>query len=170
MLLFGKYQTWVVSNGTYVNGKRLYKSEILQSGDRITLGENGPEFIIEYGRETVFSPSPDNLTVTQLFPIVSKGKDLTRKGFLIPGIFTVIFVVLMFASVGNSESFQLLLAMYLAGAAYYYVYQICGKRKPWWVLFSSSLANNCYFAQSSITFIYISISRDFARKYTRKRR
>ncbi len=128
------------SNGTYVNGKRLQKPEILQSGDHITLGENGPEFIIEYDKETVFAPSPDSLTVTQLFPIVSKGKDLTRKGFLIPGIFTVIFVVLMFASVGNAQSFQILLAMYLAGAAYYYVYQICGKRKPWWVLFSSGLA------------------------------
>ena len=37
-------------------------------------------------------------------------------------------------------AFNFLLAGYLAGAAYYYVYQLCGKYKPWWVLFGSGLA------------------------------
>ena len=46
----------------------------------------------------------------------------------------------MFVAVGNSVAFNLLLATYLSGAAYYFVYQLCGKHKPLWVLFCSGLA------------------------------
>ncbi|MGK7877421.1 MAG: PrsW family glutamic-type intramembrane protease [Xenococcaceae cyanobacterium] len=137
------------ANGTYVNGQRLHQWQILQSGDRIALGHNGPEFIIEYQNQnneqtapprSSTSRQPDSLTFTQLFPIASTGRDLSKKAYLVPGIFTVIFVVLMFASVGKPVAFNLLLAGYLAGAAYYYVYRLCGKPKPWWVLFGSGLA------------------------------
>jgi RsiW-degrading membrane proteinase PrsW (M82 family) len=34
----------------------------------------------------------------------------------------------------------MLVATYLAGAAYYFIYRLCGKRKPWWVLLSSAVA------------------------------
>lgn len=152
------------ANGTYINGQRLQGCRQLQVGDRITLGNNGAEFIFECQSKhqqiqqtsrsvnpksavrsfpSTPTPSPDSVSFTQLFPILSTGGDLTRKAYLIPGIFTVIFVVLMFATVGQPAAAyfnQLLVATYLAGAAYYFIYQLCGKSKPWWVLLSSALA------------------------------
>ncbi len=158
----GMPPTWEIcdlnsANGTYVNGQRLQGCQKLQVGSRIILGDNGPEFIFEYPSPNQAlappqvltpvaapsSPQPDALTLTQLFPIFSTGRDLTRKAFLIPGIITVIFVVLMFATVGPEKSnfiaFSLLLAIYLAGGAFYFVYQLCGKHKPWWLLFASAI-------------------------------
>ena len=152
------------ANGTYLNGQRLLGCQILQIGDRITLGANGPEFVFEChlvehataaslvaatprSRPRAFSgsvsavsakgprlKSTDSVTLTQLFPILSTGKELAHKAYLVPGIITVGFVVLMFAAVGQPVAFNLLLATYLVGGAYYLVYQLCGKRKPWWVL------------------------------------
>ena len=81
----------------------------------------------------------DSVTFSQLFPIVSTGRDLTRKAYLVPGIITVLFVVLMFVTNGTPELFNLLLAAYMAGAAYYFVYQLCGKHVPWWELICSAL-------------------------------
>ena len=77
---------------------------------------------------------PDRVSLTQLFPILSTGRELTRKAYLLPGILTVACVVLLFLAVGEPPVFNLLLATYLSGAAYYFVYQLCGKSKPWWVL------------------------------------
>ncbi len=79
------------------------------------------------------------VTLSQLFPILSTGQDLAQKAYLIPGIITVSFVVLMFAAVGKPEWFNVLLAAYLSGAAYYFVYQLCGKRKPWWLIMLAAL-------------------------------
>lgn len=150
------------SNGTFVNGKRLRGSQKLMVGDRISLSKNGPEFIFEdvVHRPTVVNPPPqsqgvnpsvnlpslpannikNNITFTQLFPIVSTGRDLTRKAYLIPGSITVLFVVLMFATLGNPSLFNLLLAAYLSISGYYCVYQLCGKHKPWWWLLGSAIA------------------------------
>lgn len=151
------------ANGTYVNGQRLQGCRLLQQGDRITLGNPGPEFVFEcHPTVAIATPSPvqpvarlsasqprririsahrsatyppaDALTLTQLFPILSTGRELTRKAYLVPAMITVGFVVLMFAAVGQPRTFNLLLATYLVGAACYLVYQLCGKPKPWWVL------------------------------------
>lgn len=83
---------------------------------------------------SIIPPLPDRVSLTQLFPILSTGRELTRKAFLLPGILTVSCVVLLFLAVGEPAVFNLLLAIYLSGAAYYFVYQLCGKSKPWWVL------------------------------------
>ena len=154
--------TWEIydlgsANGTYLNGQQLFQPQILQSGDRITLSQNGPKFIFEYRNNSSrpksslrkgtidvtskLSPSkdPDSLTFTQLFPLASTGRDLTKKAFLVPAIFTVVFVVFMFASIGDAAVFNFLLAAYLSGAAYYYIYQLCGKKKPWWIILASCL-------------------------------
>ncbi|NET57885.1 MAG: PrsW family intramembrane metalloprotease [Symploca sp. SIO2E6] len=155
------------ANGTYLNGQLLQGCQNLVSGDRIELGQNGPQFIFEdqsnYGESSSSASSPksnvrsaiskptkpsstsrrpksDLVTLTQLFPIFSTGRDLTQKAFLIPGILTVFFVVLMFAAVGEPIVFNLLIAAYLAGAALFFVYQLCGKPKPWWVLLSCAIA------------------------------
>lgn len=170
------------ANGTYLNGRRLESPQIIQSGDRIKLGDNGPEFTVEYEhkqnrstrRQTVEayrSPRPRSntgLSFTQLFPIVSKSKDLTAKAFLLPGIFTVLCVIVMFL-VGSRTAadqqvslyritilnvafslplsgaiiktiiFNSTLAIYISTVAFYFVYSLCGKRKAWWVLFGSFL-------------------------------
>lgn len=152
------------ANGTYINGDRLQGCRKLQAGDRIQLGKNGPEFSFEYDSNsstpgsfdrgqapaaTPLMPIPapanpsgslDSVTFSQLFPILSTGRQLKQKAFLMPAIVTVAFVVLMFTAVGEPLAFNMLLAAYLAGGAYYFVYQLCGKRKPWWVLFASAIA------------------------------
>ncbi|MBW4618517.1 MAG: PrsW family intramembrane metalloprotease [Cyanosarcina radialis HA8281-LM2] len=86
---------------------------------------------------------PSSLRFSQVFPIASTGRDLARKAFLIPGIFTVVFVVGMFFSLALSNrghrfiTFATLLGLYLALAAYYFIYRLCGKPKPWWLLTGS---------------------------------
>ncbi|MBW4649501.1 MAG: PrsW family intramembrane metalloprotease [Kastovskya adunca ATA6-11-RM4] len=174
------------ANGTYINGRRLQGCQPLRSGDRFVLGEKGPEFLFESllsysssqapSPQTAYPPTvasaisqpplsipvggrpPDAVTFTQLFPIVSTGRDLTRKAFLIPGIFTVVFVVLMFAAVGQPIFFNLLLAAYLAGAAYYFVYQLCGKRKPWWWLLGAAIATGLILV-SPLLLLFITVFR-----------
>ncbi|AUB39892.1 Forkhead associated [Nostoc flagelliforme CCNUN1] len=158
--------SWVLcdlnsANGTYLNGQRLYECQELHPGDRISLGADGPQYVFEY-EYTSLTPAttvnqvtplpsatnyhshtqlkqPDSVSFTQLFPIISTGKDLTRKAYLVPGILTVIFVVLMFATVGQPQANQVIVATYIAFAAYYFVYQLCGKQKPWWVLMAAAL-------------------------------
>jgi len=157
------------ANGTYVNGQKLQGCRALQVGDRIMLGQNGAQFIFEYqlaeGTPTAdFPPIPQpvaspaaysatarhnsqpvgatptaDVTLSQLFPIVSTGRDLTRKAYLIPGSIIVCAVVLMFAAIGNPTLFNLLLALLLAGGAYYFIYQLCGKHKPWWLLVGAAV-------------------------------
>lgn len=157
------------ANGTFLNGKRLSGCQVLQVGDRFMLGQQGPEFVFEYRSltdlpvapelqsPTDFSPfvtidptdrlvlnplsviEPEKVSLTQLFPILSTGQHLIRKAYLLPAVITIGVVVSLFLAVGHAWLFNLLLAAYLAGAVYYFVYQLCGKHKPWWVLFSAAL-------------------------------
>lgn len=153
------------ANGTFVNGQRLHGCRHLRSGDQILLSQTGPQFIFELrnapqpitGPSLPTEPEPasiaakpslpdaqsnsasDSVTLSQLFPILSTGRDLTQKAYLVPGIVTVSFVVLMFVSIGNPVFFNLLLAAYISGIAYYFVYQLCGKEKPWWLLIGSGV-------------------------------
>jgi len=154
------------ANGTYINHQYLRGCQPLQVGDLIELGQDGPQFIFECQLNSVPDPTPlyspllnwavknklvtqagtpgqpkpDSVTFTQLFPLAATGRDLRQKAFLVPGILTVIFVVLMFAAVGEPVAFNLLLAGYLAGGGLYFVYRLCGKPKPWWVLLGCAIA------------------------------
>ncbi len=85
------------------------------------------------------SPAAAAVTLSQLFPIMSTGRDLTQKAYLVPGTVTISFVVLMFLTVGKPGWFNFIVAAYLASAAYYFVYQLCGRHKPWWILAGSAL-------------------------------
>ncbi|PSB04190.1 PrsW family glutamic-type intramembrane protease [Merismopedia glauca] len=157
------------ANGTFVNGQKLMGCRQLQHSDRIVFGNNGPEFAFEYQQPSIptqpyatpqYTPTaavppvplpipipipspsskpPDALSMTQLFPILSTGRDLKSKAFLVPGILMVLFVVGMFATIGRPVLFNLLLALAIASGAYYFVYQLCGKLKPWWWLISAAL-------------------------------
>lgn len=154
------------TNGTYLNGRRLKGTHVLRQGDRIALGQKGPQYVFELqsAKTTARQNSPtepltqaflededesestsalplsrDRLTASQLFPILSTGQDLAHKAYLVPGIVTVSFVVMMFVSIGNPLLFNTALAIYLALAANYFIYQLCGKPKPWWLLVGSAV-------------------------------
>ena len=164
------------ANGTYLNGKRLQECQQIFPGDRITLGYDGPQLVFSneiVEQKTAVSSSssfpsttnsqnyskPDSVSFTQLFPIVSTGKDLTTKAYLIPGILTVIFVVLMFATVGKPQANQVIVAIYIAFAAYYFIYQLCGKHKPWWILCGAALSTALILV-SPLLDLFIFVFRD----------
>lgn len=145
------------SNGTFVNGQRLRGTQLLREGDRITLGPEGPEFLLEFepvtlppemiaryrsdsqavavgDRSRLRSAVGDReLTLTQLFPIFSGSVNLGQKAYLMPAMITVSCVVSLFLAEGQPVWFNALLSSYLALAAYYIVYLLCGKAKPWWI-------------------------------------
>ncbi|MGB3695543.1 MAG: PrsW family glutamic-type intramembrane protease [Spirulinaceae cyanobacterium] len=166
------------SNGSFVNNQRLYGCQTLRNGDRLRLGNDGPEFVFELLQPTpLLVPDPpltppvantgsslsqvptppenDSVTFTQLFPIASTGKDLRNKAYLIPGILTVLFVVSMFAAVGEPRVYNFLIAAYISGIAYYYIYQLCGKPKSWFVLLASALTTSIILISPLLTVFII---------------
>lgn len=154
------------SNGTYLNGRRLRGCQVLRSGDRIMLGNDGPEFIFEYLGDINSAidqfdepvPKADSVTLTQLFPIVSTGRELTRKAYLVPGIITIIFVVSLFVAVGQPLLFNRLLAGYIALVGFYFVYQLCGKRKPWWVMVLAAMGTY-FLLRSPVLPLFVEVFR-----------
>ncbi len=170
------------ANGTFVNGQRLQGCRLLQQGDRITLAQDVqfafeleaappplPDINLPHGSfaathrpkaiDKAIDPS-EAVTFSQLFPIVSTGRDLTRKAYLIPGVVTVAFVVMMFISVGDPLMFNLLLAIYIAGGAYYFIYLLCGKHKPWWLLVGTALTT-VLIVTSPVLDLFVYFFREF---------
>jgi RsiW-degrading membrane proteinase PrsW (M82 family) len=84
--------------------------------------------------------SAKGVTATQLFPILGTATELRQKAFLVPGAITVLLVVSLFLSVGQPGVFNQLLALYLSAAGYFFIYQLCGKAKPWWVIIATGAA------------------------------
>jgi RsiW-degrading membrane proteinase PrsW (M82 family) len=143
-----RWQVWDLGgvNGTYVNGARLQAPHTLSVGDRIMLGENGPILVFS-AREVTLPAAPppqpvkipaSTVSLSQLLPAFSPDLNLRKKGFLVPGIITVVAVVLMFATMG-SASFLYVLGFYIAIASYYAIYRLCGQPKPWWLLVGMGL-------------------------------
>jgi RsiW-degrading membrane proteinase PrsW (M82 family) len=151
------------SNGTFVNGQRLVGCQVLRDGDRIVLGQQGPTFQFEQTQQAIENPNLKNIsdepsllkvparfqssskdvatnadidrvTLTQLLPIFSTGLEIRRKAYILPALVTIVSVVALFFVVGNPAWFNGILATYLGLAAYYRIYQLCGKKKAWWVL------------------------------------
>ncbi len=134
------------TNGTYVNGQRVLGCQPVRSGDRIALGHRGPQFLFEQvaasspiamrtgERSPLYIPQGERVTASQLFPLLSTEQDWVQKAYLLPGLLTVFCVALLFVAVGEPVLFNGLLAGYLGVAAYFVVYQLCGKPKPWWLL------------------------------------
>ncbi|OUC14296.1 MAG: hypothetical protein B0A82_12450 [Alkalinema sp. CACIAM 70d] len=158
------------SNGTYVNGQRVIGCQALKPGDRLILGQQGPEFRFEYPATQLSKPfsqtkgaprqaaklpiaaieSPSNsnsgaslsnntVTLTQLFPIFSTGLEITQKAYVFPALVTIAAVVTLFVTVGRPLAFNFVLANYLAFAAYFVVYRLCGKTKSWIILFGTAV-------------------------------
>ncbi|MEB3163643.1 MAG: PrsW family glutamic-type intramembrane protease [Prochlorothrix sp.] len=88
------------------------------------------------------SPSPPSpLTLSQLFPLASPGSNFAQRALLVPGILTVALAVSLFAAFGHPLTFNRILALYLSVAGYYFfIYRLCGKPKPWWVLGLAAIA------------------------------
>jgi len=149
-----KFKGWEIcdldsANGTFINDRRLYSCYPLNHGDRIQLTKDGPEFVFEQESKpattiaTILSLRPRSqitkITLTKLLPIFSTGNDLWKQAYLLPGIVTVGFVVMMFAFLGQPQLFNLTISTYISLAAYYFVYQLCGKSKPWWIILGAAL-------------------------------
>lgn len=166
------------SNGTYVNGKRVRGSQRIEAGDRIVLGHSGPEYIFETSlsrsatvetQRNVNSRIPpaiasvpgntEQVTFTQLFPILSTGRDLPQKAYLAPILITVGFVVALFVAVGQPVLFNRLLAAYIALAGYYFVYRLCGKAKPWWVIVCAAMGTY-FLLRSPVLSLFVVLFRE----------
>ena len=80
------------------------------------------------------------LHLSQVIPILATRQELFRKAFLIPGILTVLLVSGLFATIGTPIFFNALLSLYLSGIAYYFVYRLGGKSKPWWLIVGMAIA------------------------------
>ncbi|AFY77197.1 putative membrane protein [Pleurocapsa sp. PCC 7327] len=137
------------SNGTYINGQRLYQCQTLKAGDLIKLGHQGPEFLFESQTHSAKTNTGipirgrlgTDLSLTQLIPIVSTQSDLRWRELMIPGAVTVFFVVLMFNYVGtNPAAFMWLLGVFLASACYYVIDRLCGRHKAWWAIVATAIA------------------------------
>jgi len=149
-----KFEGWEIcdldsANGTFINDRRLYSCYPLKHGDRIQLTKDGPQFVfeLETSPETTLETNHrlrprsqiTSITLTKLLPIFSKDNNLWKKAYLLPGILTVGFVVMMFAFLGQPQLFNLTISVYISLAAYYFVYQLCGKNKPWWVILGAAV-------------------------------
>ncbi len=126
-------------NGTFLNNRRISAPHPLIPGDRFRLGTEGPEFEFTYVSATeipatILRSPVSSLTLSQLMPLLAAGQDLARKAYLMPGMVTVLAVILLFMTTAQGELFKVVLAIYLGLAGYYFVYQLCGKPKPIWVL------------------------------------
>ncbi len=133
------------ANGTFINKQPVPGCQTLRPGDHIYLGKKGAEFIFECQLvpsrppvRPINLPLGNSLHLSQVVPIVATKQDLLQKGFLIPGIVTVLFVVGLFATLGNPVLFNALLAIYLSLGGYYFIYRLSGKSKPWWLLVASA--------------------------------
>jgi RsiW-degrading membrane proteinase PrsW (M82 family) len=76
---------------------------------------------------------------SQLFPFMSNWPEVRTKTYLFPALITVVCVVALFATIGTVW-YLWLFAFYLTGAGYYFIYRLCGKSKPWWVLAVTTIA------------------------------
>jgi len=111
-------------------------SQNLHNGSVIRLGDTQIEVsITELDLGTPKrNPPKTAVTIGQFLPILKNNKELKSKGLLLPGIVTVISVILLFSSIRNSNLFNLILAGYLSFVGFYSIYRLCNKPKSWWVL------------------------------------
>ena len=79
-------------------------------------------------------------TKSQLLPVISNWRQVIQKGYFLPAIVTVACVVGLF-KIQNPIYYWWVLATYITLASYYlFIYLLCGKAKPWWVLAGTAIA------------------------------
>ncbi|MBE9009040.1 PrsW family intramembrane metalloprotease [Pseudanabaenaceae cyanobacterium LEGE 13415] len=142
-------------NPIAVDGRLLSQgTQMIRSGTLIVLGDTTiqvtqpqQDFVINTFQPPVLeTPTPvearvqpvrspvSSVTFSHYLPLAGTSRELRQQGYLLPGVITVIWVVLMFSSLGRPGVFNLLLAVYLGFAGFYLIYKLCQKRKPGWVL------------------------------------
>lgn len=79
-------------------------------------------------------------TKSQLLPVISNWRQVLQKGYLVPALLTVACVVALFAIQEPTYYFPIL-GLYITVAFYYiFIYLLCGKAKPWWLLVGAAIA------------------------------
>lgn len=120
------------SNPPWVDGQRLGAMPVpLQTGSVIRLGRTVVK-VVSVGAEPVGVDT--DLSLSQLIPVVGTGRALTRKAHLVPATVAVIGVITLFSAIGNPPLFNACLAFLLGAGGFYFIYQLCGKAKPWWAM------------------------------------
>ena len=78
-------------------------------------------------------------TKSELLPAMVNWQQVLKKGHLIPAVVTVVCVVALF-NIKTPIYYFWTLALYLTVAGYYiFIYLLCGKSKPWWVLAAAAV-------------------------------
>ncbi|MEN9207045.1 MAG: PrsW family glutamic-type intramembrane protease [Gloeomargarita sp. GMQP_bins_120] len=123
-----------VSNPPWVDGQRLGSTPVpLRNGSVIRLGRTVVQVTL-VGPEPVQPAGGTDLSLSQLIPVVGSGQALARKAHLIPATVAVVGVIALFATIGNPLLFNACLAFLLGAGGFYFIYQLCGKAKPWWAI------------------------------------
>lgn len=81
----------------------------------------------------------NSLRLSEMIPLIGKNQDLSKKGFLVPGILTVLLILGLFATINRPEIFNLLIGIFLTVSSYCFIYRLAGKSKPWWLLLSAAI-------------------------------
>ena len=85
----------------------------------------------------------DSATPSELFPVLSKRKDLISKGLLIPVGIAFLFGMILTATATEPEIFRNVLGVGIGLGCFYVLYSLGGKKKSWWVF---GLATICTMA------------------------
>lgn len=118
------------SNPPWVDGRRLGSVPVpLKAGSLVRLGRTQVQ-VVAVGE---VAPTPD-LSLSQLIPVLGSGEALTHKAHLLPAAVTVVGVIILFSTIGNPTWFNACLAFLLGTGGFYFIYQLCGKAKPWWAI------------------------------------
>ncbi|MEN9244504.1 MAG: PrsW family glutamic-type intramembrane protease [Gloeomargarita sp. DG02_5_bins_242] len=116
------------SNPPWVDGQRLGSLPIpLKTGSVVRLGRTQVKVVAVGG-----SANPPDLSLSQLIPVLGSGQALAHKAHLVPAAVTVVGVIILFSTIGNPTLFNACLAFLLGTGGFYFIYQLCGKPKPWW--------------------------------------
>src|ERR1035441_1661399 len=75
----------------------------------------------------------DSATPSELFPVLSKRKELINKGLLIPVGIAFLFGISLTATASTPEIFRNVLGVGIGLGCFYVLYSLGGKKKPWWI-------------------------------------
>ncbi|WP_448380748.1 PrsW family glutamic-type intramembrane protease [Gloeomargarita sp.] len=118
------------TNPPWVDGKRMGATPVpLRPGSVVRLGRTEVR-VVSVG----VADEVTDLSLSQLLPMVGSGQALADKAHLLPMAVTVVGVIVLFSTIGNPPLFNACLAFLLGIGGFYFIYQLCGKAKPWWAM------------------------------------
>jgi len=81
----------------------------------------------------------ESATMSELFPVIGEKKNLLKKGHLLAAGAVLLYAIVLFACLDQPDAFRSLLGLGLGVAVYTALYQMCGKKKSWYVLAGAAL-------------------------------